>query len=206
MEKKIVIPEILKTSWKSLIAEIWLLAGLVIGYTIITLFLSLFVTDLKEGANITTVVIIALTGIFSFIFILGYTKNLFQTLDREEPQFSAYGRQSLKTLTYLIAYFLFFGIVTIGIALLIVPGIYLALRLQFFQAAIVDENAGVIDSFKRSWEITKGQTLSLFLLMLVMTGLFIAGLIALGAGIFMVMPFTGLIYCCTFRKLTFSTD
>lgn len=206
MDKKIVISEILKASWKSLIAEIWLLVGLVIGYVIIALFLSLFITDPKEGIGATNIAIIALSCIFSLIFTLGYTKNLFQALDKDEPQFSAYGRQSLKILTYLIAYILFFIIVSIGIALLIVPGIYLALRLQFFQAAIVDENTGIIDSFKRSWEITKGQVLPLFLLQLIMIGISLIGMIALGAGIFVAIPFTGLIYCCTFRKLTFSTN
>lgn len=196
------ISEIIGGAWKGLKAEFWLLVGLIIGYVIIAMFLSLFIPDMKEGITITAIAIAVLSIVFSLIFTLGYTKNLFQALDKEEPQFSAYGRQSLKLITYLIAYLIYFITVTIGTALLIVPGVYLALRLQFFQASIVDENAGIIGSFKRSWEITKGQTLSLFLLMLIMTGIYILGFLVVGIGIFVAIPFTGLMYCFTFRKLT----
>ena len=48
-------------------------------------------------------------------------------------------------------------IVVFGICLFIIPGIYLALRLQFFTAFIVEEDTGIIESLKRSWEITRGQ-------------------------------------------------
>jgi len=206
MDKKIIISEIISGAWKGLKAEFWLLVGLIIGYVIIAMLLSLSIPDMKDGITITAIVITALSIIISLIFRLGYTQNLFQALDKEEPQFSAYGRQSLKLVTYLIAYLIYFIIVTIGIALLIVPGIYLALRLQFFLASIVDENTSIIGSFKQSWEITKGQTLPLFLLMLIMIALYILGLLILGIGIFVTIPLTGLMYCYTFRKLTLSTN
>ena len=47
-------------------------------------------------------------------------------MDGEEPQFSAYGQQSRKIFTYLIASIIMGIAVAIGIFLLIVPGIYLA--------------------------------------------------------------------------------
>ena len=57
-------------------------------------------------------------------------------MDGEEPQFSAYGQQSRKIFTYLIASIIMGIAVAIGIFLLIVPGIYLAIRLQFYSAYI----------------------------------------------------------------------
>ena len=131
-----------------------------------------------------TIVINLISCIISCIFALGYMKNIFQALDGEEPQFSAYGQQARKIITYFVAN-LFMGIIVVfGICLFIIPGIYLALRLQFFTAFIVEEDTGIIESLKRSWEITRGQGMPLFMLMLAMIGIFILGLILLGIGIF----------------------
>lgn len=181
MKRKIVISEIFKEAWKGLKAEFWLLVGLMIGYVLIMMSLGLFIPDLKEDISISAIAVMTLSFVFSIIFSLGYIKNLFQTLDKEEPQFSSYGRQSLKFFHFLAAYILYVIMISIGFALFVIPGFYLALRLQFFVASMVDENTGIIGSLKRSWEITKRQTFSLFLLMLVMTGLCIIGIIALGS-------------------------
>lgn len=206
MKRQLVISEVLLSAWKGLKAEFWLLTGLIIGYVIISLLLVLFIPDLKENISITAITIMILMYVFSIIFLLGYTKNLFQALDHEEPQFSAYGRQSLKIITFFISYVLYLIVVVLGTILFIVPGIYLALRLQFFTAFIVDENSGAIESFKRSWEITKGQMAPLIALALITAGFLLLGILTLTIGIFIAIPFTGLLYCATFRKLTTSID
>jgi uncharacterized membrane protein len=86
--------------------------------------------------------------------------------------------------------------------LLVLPGIYLAIRLQFFFASIVEEDTGMVASLKRSWEITKGQVAPLLLLLLVVIGILVLGLAFLIIGIFVAYPFVGLMYCYVFRKLT----
>lgn len=47
-------------------------------------------------------------------------------------------------------------IVLAGLLLLIIPGLYLALRLSYTLAIVANEDLGPIDSLKRSWELTKG--------------------------------------------------
>lgn len=88
-----------------------------------------------------------------------------------------------------------------GFLIFIIPGIYLALRLQFFQAFIIEENAGIIESLHKSWEITKGQALPLFILALVMIGILILGCILFGIGIFVAVPLIYMMYGYVFRKL-----
>ncbi|MDR2234458.1 MAG: hypothetical protein LBE56_15200 [Tannerella sp.] len=204
MARKILFSEVIQASWKGLISQIWLLTGLFIGYITVNLALILFIPFPSKDTAIgfTGIAISLLSLVFTLLFSLGYTKNLFQTLDGEEPQFSAYGRQSKKIITWSIASIIYAVIVLIGLSLLIVPGVYLAIRLQFFAAAIVDEDAGIIASLKRSWEITKGQTLSLFVLLLIYKGLIILGLALIGIGIFVTFPLAGLMYCNAYRKLT----
>ena len=200
MEPKFTISDVFQTSWKCVKSQIWVLVGLLIGYLIISMIISLFATPVQSSTG-GIIVVNLISIIISCVFMLGYFKNLFQALDGEEPQFSAYGQQSRKILTYFIASLLFGICVGIGILLLIVPGIYLALRLQFFGAFIVEENTGIIESLKRSWAITEGQVMPLFLLALTMIGISLIGLILFVVGIFVAMPINYTMYCYTFRKL-----
>jgi uncharacterized membrane protein len=206
MEEKLVYSDIFRKAWKGLISQFWLLVGLIIGFTIVYSLMYIFALPAK-GESMTTsgIIVSILCGLLLCLFQLGYMKNCFQTLDGEEPQFSSYGQVSRKLLSYLVASILFTLIVAIGTVLLIVPGIYLALRLQFFFASMVDEDTGMIESFKRSWEITKGHSLRLFIILLIIILTCIIGQLALFIGIFVATPLIILIYGDTFRRLTAPT-
>lgn len=134
-------------------------------------------------------------------FLLRIYENIFQALDGEEPQFSAYGQQTKNIITYFLASLITGFVVLAGFLFFIIPGIYLALRLQFFQAFIIEENAGIIESLHKSWEITRGQVLPLFMLALVMIGIMILGCILFGIGIFVAVPLIYMMYGYVFRKL-----
>ena len=203
MNEKIVYTDILKTAWKGLISQIWLLAGLLIGFTIIYSLLLLFAIPAKgEPVSISGFIVLCICLLLAGLFFMGYLRNCMQTLDREEPQFSAYGHVAIKLLSFLAGYIVFTVIVSIGFSLLLFPGVYLWLRFQFFFASMVDEDFRVIASFKRSWTITKGHTLQLFVLMLFHILIFLIGTIVLGAGIFVAVPLITLMYGYIFRKLT----
>lgn len=203
MEEKLVYSDIFRKAWNGLISQFWLLVGLIIGFTIVYSLLYIFALPAK-GESMTTsgIIVSVLCWLLLCLFQLGYMKNCFQTLDGEEPQFSSYGQVSRKLFSYLVASIIFTLIVAIGTALLVIPGIYLILRLQFFFASMVDENTGIIESFKRSWEITKGHTLKLFIILLIMILISIIGQMALLVGIFVAIPLTILMYGYIFRKLT----
>lgn len=200
MGPKFSISEVCNTSWQRTKTQIWVLSGLIIGMSIISFTLGAFAMPIQQSV-VGAIVINLITCVISSIFALGYMKNIFQALDGEEPQFSAYGQQARKIITYLVANILMAIIVTLGICLFIIPGIYLALRLQFYAALIVEEDAGIIESLQRSWEITRGQGMSLFMLMLAMIGIAILGCILLGIGIFVAMPLIYMMYAYVFRKL-----
>lgn len=206
METKFQISEVVTTSWKAVKSQIWVLVGLFVGYTILSMIISSFTTpptpanpyDMPWGRfGIAYLISLIIGG----LFMLGYLKNLFQTLDGIEPQFSAYGQQAGKIVTYILMALLYGIIVTVGFIFFIIPGIYFAIRLQFAPAFIVQENSGVIDSLKMSWNITKGNIGQLFLLWLAMTGICILGFIVLIIGIFVAVPVVYMMYCYTFRKL-----
>lgn len=60
-----------------------------------------------------------------------------------------------------IGYLLYVLIVLIGTLMFLFPGIYLALRLYFFNYAVM-QGQGVISSFKTSWDITRSSLLKVF--------------------------------------------
>ena len=206
MEPKFMISEVFGTSWKYTKSQIWVLVGLFIGFSILSMIVTLFGMP-AQGSIVGRVIVQIVSLLISCIFMLGYVKNIFQALDGEEPQFSAYGQQSRKIITYLIANILFSIAVCIGMVLLIIPGIYLYLRLQFFTAFIVEEDCGIIESLQKSWNMTQGQTLPLFLLLLTMIGTAIVGCILFFVGFFVAVPLIYMMQCYTFRKLnTISTE
>ncbi len=200
MESKFSISEVCATSWQKLKPQIWVLAGLFIGMIIIYSILSMC-SLFTGGSFVSSLIANLISVLFSCVFSLGYLKNIFQALDGDEPQFSAFSQQAHKVITYFVANLIMCVIVVIGTILLIIPGIYLALRLQFFIAFIVEEDAGITDSLKRSWEITRGQEIQLFLLVLAMIGFAILGLIVFGVGIFVAFPLIYMMYGYVFRKL-----
>ena len=200
MESKFTVSEVLSIAWQALKSQIWILVGLFIGIFIISLVISLLLMPAMQSLT-GQIIGQLITTIISLVFGLGYLKNLFQTLDWDEPQFSAYGQQAGKILTYFLASIICGVLVALGTILLIIPGIYLYLRLQFFMCFIVEEDAGIIDSLKRSWVITDGQILPLLLLLLAMIGISILGIILLGIGMFVALPLVMLMQCVVFRKL-----
>lgn len=206
MEPKFMISEVFSTSWKYTKSQIWVLVGLFIGYFILSSIISMFGMP-AQGSTVGKIVVNLINAIISSVFMLGYIKNLFQTMDGEEPQFSAYGQQSRKIITYLVASIIMGIVVTIGIFLLIVPGIYLAIRLQFYSIYIVEEDCGIIESLQKSWNLTNGQVMPLFLLILAMIGIAIVGCILFFVGLFVAVPLIYMMQCYAFRKLnTISTE
>lgn len=57
--------------------------------------------------------------------------------------------------------------VSIGTVFLIAPGIFLAVSLYFAPLAVMIEDAGIIESLERSWQLTSGNRIQLFFLGLI---------------------------------------
>jgi uncharacterized membrane protein len=74
-------------------------------------------------------------------------------------------------------------IVGIGIVLLIVPGIIFACRLAFVGYLVMDQKMEAIEAVKKSWEMTRGYSWTIFGMSVMSIFIAIAGLICLGVGI-----------------------
>lgn len=102
---------------------------------------------------------------------------------------------------YVFATFLY-ALISAGAGLLLIfPGIYLAIRFSFYGYFIVDRNSGIMESLKRSWRVTRGSAWKLFVYSLVVFGLNILGVLALGVGLFATIPISIVAGAFIYRKL-----
>jgi hypothetical protein len=101
--------------------------------------------------------------IYSSFFAGGVLIILLSYCRGEQPNFSLLTSKTRQFWKFLVGYFLFFLMCTIGFILLIVPGIILAVRFGFYPLAIAEKDLGPIAAFKYSWEITRGKFWKLLL-------------------------------------------
>jgi uncharacterized membrane protein len=104
-------------------------------------------------------------------------------------------------LNYLAVSILYGLMVTVGLLLLIVPGVYLAVRYAFAGFLVADRRTEVLDSFHESSELTRGVRGRLFLLMLVLFLLNLAGALLFGVGLLFTVPLSAFAMTLVYRRL-----
>ena len=76
-------------------------------------------------------------------------------------------------------------IVVFGMIMLIVPGIFFAVRLAFVSYLVIDRKMEALEAIKTSWEKTKGHGWHIFWMALLAIPIFLLGLIMLFVGAFL---------------------
>lgn len=155
-----------------------------------------------EGNPLAT--IISLVFLILFLIIqLGAYNLVLKIVDGHKAVIQdlyTYSNMGMKVLKNIVAGFLVGVIVLGGLILFIIPGIYLGIRLMFFTYYIVDKDAGIIDSLKMSWDLTRGGVINLFLLSLLFLLINFIGALFLGIGLAVTMPLTFLATAVLYRK------
>lgn len=191
---------LIKQSWelvKKNARLIVLLMAAFIGYQVIQGIVQGFFRE----TLLATLISLAFTVLTLFLEI-GFIKIILKLVDGQKAEITelwAYPQYLLRMIGSTIVYGL---IVVAGFILLIIPGIYLALRLQFYSYYIVDKNAGAMDSLKMSWKATEGNVINIFLFELLLVGINILGAIALLVGLFVTIPVTFVAVTLLYRKLS----
>lgn len=152
----------------------------------------------------------ALASILSIIFLivflviqLGTYNLMLKVVDGHKATYVdlyTYPNITMKILRNIAAGIIVGVIVGIGLICLVIPGIYLGIRLMFFTYYIVDKDAGVMDSIKMSWELTRNGVINLFLLSILFIIINFIGALFLGIGLAITMPLTFLATATLYRK------
>lgn len=148
-------------------------------------------------------------GLIGFLFSLlrilmeiGYLNILLKFHDGKKPEygdlFSYYPLFIKFFLNSIVVGFL----IVVGFILLILPGIFLLVRLQFAAIMVADKGAGPIEATKKSWNLTRGHFWKLLGFDIVFVLLNILGALLLGIGLAVTIPVTTLSYAYIYRKLS----
>jgi hypothetical protein len=191
--------------WKTMKSNFWffiaigLLTGLISLAPDIINFLTkgfpiLFFLILSFIVNLISIILSIIVDLGWIKISLNFTDNLKSEIDDLFSQYRLFFRA-------LFASFLFFLICLLGTILFILPGIYFAIRFYLYIYFIVDKKARIIESLKRSWEITKGQVWNLFLFNLVLFGINLLGAICLLVGLLVTLPISEVATAFVYRNL-----
>ena len=134
---------------------------------------------------------------------LGLTRVALNLASGDEVSVGTLFSQGDKLLRSLGAGILYFLVVAAGLLLLIVPGVYLALKFSMYQSALVDKNMGVIEAFKYSSRLTQNNKLSLIGLGLLSILVVLAGALALLVGLIYAIPVVTIALALAYRALQF---
>lgn len=133
---------------------------------------------------------------------LGFVNIALKLIDKKKVEkkdlfFQDFGLVFMYIVTNLIRTV----IIIVGFILFIIPGIIFAIKLQFVDYLIVDKKMG-IDSLSKSWEMTKGVKLNLFLFWILLALINIAGALLLLVGLFITIPLSMVATAYVYRKLS----
>ena len=193
--------EALSYGWKKTKEQFWLIAGVLVAYSAISIVISSIEKSNTVKENIVLAIvlfIISITvGTILKIGLMKFFLNANEGKGQFADLFSAHG----TFFTYFIGSTAL-GIITIvGILLLIVPGIIFAMMYFFTLFLIVDRKMEIIDAFKESAAMTKGSRWDLFGFVAVAGLINILGAIALVIGLLVTVPITAFATIYVYKAL-----
>ena len=93
------------------------------------------------------------------------------------------------------------GTMLISALLIIVPAIYVSMRLQFYDYFLIDNECSILESITNSAKITKGFVGELFILGAILSIIVIISIIPLGAGLLISIPLGIMVNTHVYQKL-----
>jgi hypothetical protein len=194
---KLSIREAMAAGWQLFRTKFWtcfwmlILAGFVVCIPHLLIFF--FCSFVHQGPllNLILLVLYPVDILTVVIVSLGTFHVLLRLLDDQDVGAHHLFSKAGKLLPFLFAGMFCSVAVSAGLFLFIVPGIMLAIMLQFYPYLIVDQNAGPIQALKASAAITSGAKWKLLLLAMILS--FVQG-ISICLWFTLVAPFLGMMY------------
>lgn len=151
--------------------------------------------------------------IFSIIVLLiqlfialGFIKIMLFLVDPGKPvDISDLLSNGQAFFSYVVAYFMFMIALFVGFALLIIPGIYLYIRLQFYPYFIIEHGDPSYIALQKSWYATESMELELLLFGICVVFINIIGILCLGFGIIFTYPLTTMATAIVYKGLNSDT-
>ena len=191
----------LTVGWETFKTNVFFLVGLVVAVGALNAVLD-HASDYSESSPwVTEVIVRSLAFLVNCLIELGVINIMLKFVDGKSPEFADLFNRIELAFPFAVATVLYFVMVAIGLILLIVPGIYLAVRFCFYGYFIVDEACGPLEALDKSARLTEGVRMELFLFGLILVGINIIGAAMLLVGLIITMPVAMLAAAFVFRHL-----
>ena len=179
-----------------------------IGLLVIVVFVSAISASLRAGVQKSALAYLVLSIVqylVNVIVAMGLIRISLEFVSKLKPKLLdiVYYKPIVR---YILASIIQGIIVLVGFILLIIPGIILAVRLQYASYLIVDKNLGPIEAIKTSWKITRGNTWNLFFFGIILGLINILGILCLLVGLFITVPLGMLATTLVYRKLLLQSE
>lgn len=187
--------EVLKQSWKPYLSVgiVWLIIEVLAQS-------SLDYVQKQDIASVSLLVSLASLAL-SVILNSGFIAVSLRIVREKTAEVSDLFSQKPIWLNFFLAMLAYQLLIALGTLLLIVPGIYWALKYSQVLNLIVDKKVGVSEAFNLSGRMTQGILLKLFGFALIAIPLNIVGVLALGVGVFVTLGITAIAYILLYEKL-----
>lgn len=157
---------------------------------------------LHSNDLLTPVITLAIKFILQSFLMLGSVHILLKIAKKKKAQIHDMFSLGYLLPNYIGATVIKYVLVITGFIFFIIPGIILAIKLQYTGFIVVDEKAGPFEALRRSWEITRGNGWRLLGFGVVLLLINVLGLLCFFVGIFITVPITSLAAAYVYNKLS----
>ncbi|MDZ7680769.1 MAG: hypothetical protein U5J63_03410 [Fodinibius sp.] len=133
---------------------------------------------------------------------LGFTKIMLRLVQNAFVEVADMFNNFSRFLSYFVASFLYGVGIIVGGLLLVVPGIWVAIRFQFYPYFIIEENVSSFTALKMSYDLSEDLTFELFLFGVAVVLLNLVGIMLFGIGIVFTYPLTTMATAVVYKSLT----
>jgi hypothetical protein len=198
--------EALRFGWNAMRSAIPFFVGMVIVCEGLNHGPDLIAIYIKKDRPVLSIVIGAAGLPVQMIFTLGLMKIALRFADNPKGAWRDLLVNYRLFFRYVIASFLYALLVTCGLILFIVPGIYWAIKYSFFPYLIIEKDLGPLKALDADAAVTGGARDNLLLFRILCALVNLAGLLCLGVGLFAALPTTWVADAYVYRKLLAQTD
>lgn len=195
------ISETLRFGWDALKRNISMSVGLSFA-SLAAMFLLNGFTQASQRHATLSLGFTLLTQLAQVFFALIWIRFALAVHDGQQVQARDLLPDGTTFLNYLAVSVIYGVLVTAGLILLVVPGIYLAVRYGLASFLVADgRTTDVLGAFRQSSELTRGLRWRLFLFGVVLALVNIAGAILFGIGLLVTVPMSAFASALVYRRL-----
>jgi uncharacterized membrane protein len=191
----------LQFGWNTLRDNIAFFLKLLIALALVAIVPAMIITKLAAMLGPLGLIIHFLNLVWQSILGMGVLKIMLKLYDHAPVSVSDLWSTLPLVLDYIVVKFLFGVIVTVGIILLIIPGMIWGVQFYLASYLVIDKGLSPVPALKASSAITYGAKWDLGVFASVVAAVNLLGLICAGVGLIITLPITMLASVYVYRKL-----